>query len=505
MMKKQYFLSLLVCFAASALYAQPNEMRESRYVRSDAKGHLLYTPDSLGNIIPDFSRVGYREGRVALPFEKMTVILFPPDTGSAQGLIQAAIDELSKQPIGANGLRGTILLRKGIYKIPGTIKIQASGIVLRGEGEETVLVATGKGQRSLIYASGTGNWKEITGTRKKISGDYVPVGTHVVTVEGGGGFHVGDSIMIFRPCTQQWIHDLKMDEIAVRDSTTLQWAPNDYDLYFERVVRKVNGDEITLDNPVVMEMSAQYGGGEVFRYSFAGRIRNVGVEHLTCISEYNGDEDEDHGWNAVNFNRLEDGWVRNVTARYFGYSCVNLGEQSRNITVTDCKCLDAKSKITGGRRYSFNNDGQMNLVMNCFASEGRHDYVTGARVRGPNVFFNCKAEKTHADIGPHHRWAMGTLYDNIVSDGEINAQDRGNWGTGHGWSGVNQVFWNCTSSKFAIQDPWVSGKNYVVGMKGTPYAGRLPGRNPSFAEFTDVFGVSPGMLYLAQLHDPANQ
>jgi hypothetical protein len=117
-----------------------------------------------------------------------------------------------------------------------------------------------------------------------------------------------------------------------------------------------------------------------------------------------------------------------------------------------------KSLITGGRRYSFNNDGQMNLVMNCHASEGRHDYVTGAQVCGPNVFYNCTAEKTHADIGPHHRWAVGTLYDNIFTDGEINVQDRGNWGTGHGWAGATQVIWNCTALKAAIQDPWVSAK-----------------------------------------------
>ena len=63
--------------------------------------------------------------------------------------------------------------------------------------------------------------------------------------------------------------------------------------------------------------------------------------------------------------------------------------------------------------------------MNCQSTEGRHDYVTGARVCGPNVFYNCTAFQTYADIGPHHRWAVGTLYDNIITDGEINVQDRG--------------------------------------------------------------------------------
>jgi hypothetical protein len=303
------------------------------------------------------------------------------------------------------------------------------------------------------------------------------------------------------PGTKEWIHDLQMDKINQRDTTIVQWAPPEYDLHFERIITKIEGDRIFIDNPVVMAMEEKYGAGAIYAMKFDGRISQVGIENLLCESEFNGNEDEDHGWDAVHFNRVQNSWIINVTSRYFGYSCVNLGWQSRNITVDNCKCLDAKSKIIGGRRYSFNNDGQLNLVMNCFASEGRHDYVTGARVCGPNVFYNCRAEKTHADIGPHHRWAMGTLYDNIVTDGEINAQDRGDWGTGHGWSGVNQVFWNCTVAQAAIQDPWVSGKNYVIGMHGKSYNGRLPGRMLSYWEGTNKDGLLPSSLYLAQLKE----
>ena len=142
----------------------------------------------------------------------------------------------------------------------------------------------------------------------------------------------------------------------------------------------------------------------------------------------------------------------------------------------------------------------MNLFMNCHATEGRHDFVTGAKVAGPNVFYNCTATNTHADIGPHHRWAMGTLYDNIVTDGEINAQDRGNWGTGHGWSGVTQVFWNCTASKGAIQNPWVSGKNYVIGFRGEKYDGRLKGRPDAVWEGQNKQELAPLSLYQAQLN-----
>ncbi len=84
-------------------------------------------------------------------------------------------------------------------------------------------------------------------------------------------------------------------------------------------------------------------------------------------------------------------------------------------------------------------------------------------------FTTVRLKKTHADIGPHHRWAVGTLYDNITTDGEINVQDRGNYGSGHGWAGVTQVLWNCTVKRAAVQSPWTSGKNYNIGMKGDKY------------------------------------
>jgi hypothetical protein len=191
--------------------------------------------------------------------------------------------------------------------------------------------------------------------------------------------------------------------------------------------------------------------------------------------------------------------IRRKMARYFGYACVHLHDQAKSITVTDSRCLDAKSKITGGRRYSFNNDGQLNLIMNCHTTEGRHDYVTGARTCGPNVFYNCTAKQTHADIGPHHRWASGTLYDNIITDGEINIQDRGNWGSGHGWAGVTQIVWNCSAKRAAVQNPWASGKNYCIGLKGGKFAGRLTGRLDGEWEGQNKEGLQPGSLFCAQL------
>lgn len=473
---------------------------QSQWVKQDKDGYLTYIPDADGDVIPDFSGVGYKKNREPLSRIPATITLKPSGKDDGEQ-IQQAIDKLATQPIGSNGFRGAVLLEKGEYRIAKNIRIHASGIVLRGMGNGTKLIATGTGQRNLVVLTGQGNWQEHPGTRQKIMNKRVAVGAKWIRVENTKELHVGDSIMLFRPATEEWIRDIGMDQIERRDSNTLQWKTFDYGLQYERVVTKISGDSIQLDNPVVMAMEEKYGGGEIYRYSFSGRIRNVAVEDIQCISEYKNDTDEDHGWSAVFVGRVENGWVRGVIAKHFGYSCVNLGYQSRNITVSDCSFLEPKSQITGGRRYSFNNDGQLNLVMNCYTRGGRHDYVTGARVSGPNVFFDCKADSAFADIGPHHRWAVGTLYDNIETDGEINVQDRGNWGTGHGWAGVTQVIWNCKVKRAALQQPPASAKNYVIGLHGDVYDGRLPGRIAALQEGHNKTGLEPASLYQAQLND----
>ncbi len=497
-MKKTLFFAGIATLLA---FKPANQSQlESKILKIKSNGTLEYIADKNGNIIPDFSRVGYHQGDKPLPNIPVVKTLSPKGEDDRKA-IQEAIDEVSAMPVKKNGFRGTILLKKGTYKVHGSLEIKKGGIVLRGEGDHengTKIIAAGKGQRSLIKINGEGSLKEIEDSRVKIKTPYVPVGSFTFEVETAANFKPGDKIVLHRPGTDNWISDIQMDRIIEREGTR-QWKASEYHLNFERKIIKIDGNTITMDNPVVMQMENKYGGGYIFKYDFKGRISEVGVENILFESEYENDKDEDHGWVAVNYSKAENCWVRNVTSKYFGNSCVSLSNTAKQITVIDSKCLDAKSIITGARRYSFNNDGQLNLFMNLETTEGRHDYVTGAKTLGPNVFYNCKSTGTHADIGPHHRWAVGTLYDNIITDGEINVQDRGNWGSGHGWAGITQVLWNCKVKRAAIQSPWVSGDNYSIGTKGEKFTGRLAGK-PDGIWVDQNKDVKPQSLYISQLN-----
>ena len=172
---KVHSISLAILCSMIVSTATGQESWTSRYLKIKKDGKLEYVADSLGNTLPDFSRVGYLQNRK--PFPQVPIVkTIQPDGINDQLIIQQAIDEVAQMPLGSNGFRGTILLKKGTYRISGTIKIRTSGIVLRGEGEETKLVAAGKGQRALISANSSGEIKEVKDSRKKISDKYVPVG-----------------------------------------------------------------------------------------------------------------------------------------------------------------------------------------------------------------------------------------------------------------------------------------------------------------------------------------
>jgi hypothetical protein len=218
----------------------------------------------------------------------------------------------------------------------------------------------------------------------------------------------------------------------------------------------------------------------------------------------NETKDEHHAWDAIRVDSLVDSWVRNVTALHFADSCVNVGQRASRITVQDCAMIDPVSTITGGRRYSFVGSGQYVLFQRCYTRNGRHDFVTGKKDVGPTVFLDCLAERTHSDIGPHHRWSCGQLYDN-VKGGAINVQDRGASGTGHGWAGNAQVLWNCETATLICQRPWPPGsQNWAIGCTGANRKPSLAGRPPGIWHSRNT-PVTPRSLYLAQLKERINR
>jgi autotransporter-associated beta strand protein len=177
---------------------------------------------------------------------------------------------------------------------------------------------------------------------------------------------------------------------------------------------------------------------------------------------------EARAWSFVGVEAAENVFIRQIEARYFPYSATLAAADSKFVTTSEARSLLASGTVTGGRRYTYNiADGQLVLVTDSTASEGRHDFVTGSNVTGPSAFVGGTATAAFNDTGPHHRWASGILFDTIsVSGDAINIRDRGNMGTGHGWAGANSVVWNSKADSFIVQNP-PTASNWLIGSVGT--------------------------------------
>lgn len=533
------------------------ERGTSTVVGPGADGRLMYSKDKQGNRLPDFSYVGYHSGERAIPGVPVVAELSPAE-GDNTTAIQTAIDELGARPAGEDGFRGALLLKRGVYRVEGVLRVGQSGIVLRGEGngpDGTVLVAAGYGEgkfkRTLITVGNGNRIKLVDESRREIVDDYVPVGAHSFEVESAEGYAEGDRIVVHRPATEEWIRSIGCDRLkprwtGIRDvrwekdgpepglyyqrggsshvqripkkadetwelfkervpisrdgtklDVTRQWEAGHYHFYFERRITDIDGNRITIDAPIVHPLDEQYGGGAIVHYETPGRVYEVGIENLRLVSEFAkpveghpyGDPSqtgraEKHGWNAIKLHRnSENTWVKNVTGNYFGWSVVSAS--GVRATVQDCVSLGHASRITGGRRYPFMIDGQLNLMQRCLTFEGRHEFVAQARTAGPNVFVDCIGRNSKSSTGPHHRYSIGTLFDNVRSERAMESRFRGSSGTGHGWAGTQTCFYNCIAPGFNVDAP-PGGISWVIG---------------SGSEFSEETRVDPPSLYYRQVEE----
>ncbi|KAG0343899.1 hypothetical protein BG005_002122, partial [Podila minutissima] len=290
---------------------------------------------------------------------------------------------------------------------------------------------------------------------------------------------------IERHATDDWIELIGMED--------MEWDPADYTFRFERTILGIdsNSNTIKIDIPIVMSLDSEFPPAKIFELKYKEEmISDVGIENMCLESDYdeNDPDDESHAWYAVVLDNVHNGWVADVTTKHFVCG-IFASNWSRYITIQDCSVLEPISKSDSGdglRRYAFNLSGQMGLVKRW-------------RVCGPNAFVESKGEDATNDTGPHERWAMGTLYDNIICE-KINVQNRGHMGTGHGWAGVYQVVYNCTAKAKSIIRNAPRTKNWVIGFNGSlddrPSNEDIGIKAASFAPNATV---KPRSLYWSQL------
>ncbi|MCX2452515.1 DUF6298 domain-containing protein [Pedobacter sp. PLR] len=487
--------ALWICLNVSPAFAQKVKVVEPpKPVFQGKDGKLNYTPDEKGNRIPDFSYAGFMAGAQTIP-EATVKVTVPIRAGDATLSIQSALNYVAKLPLGKDGLRGAVLLEKGKYEIAGSLKINASGVVLRGSGtgaSGTLLHATGLDRLGVLRISGLDDRLEEKPV--DIRDQYVPVNAMKITLANAAAFKPGDQVIVHRPSPKNWIAAIGTDHFG-GGITSLGWKPGQRDIQWDRKIVAVNGNELTLDAPLTTALDALYGVSTVSKYSWKGRIERSGVENLKLQSSFDdkNPKDEYHRWTGIALENIKDGWVRQIVFEHFAGSVVSVQESANRITVEDCKSLSPVSEIGGERRYTFLTAGGQTLFQRLYSEYGYHDFAVGYCAPGPNAFVQCQAYLPYSFSGTIDSWASGVLFDVVNIEGQaLSFMNRGQDGQGAGWTAANSIFWQCSAARIDCYQP-PGAQNWAFG-NWAQFAG--DGYWDSSNE-----QIQPRSLYYAQLSD----
>ncbi|MDA1360593.1 hypothetical protein O1R50_13230 [Glycomyces luteolus] len=506
-----------VAFTAHAQDVEPAQALHSSLVYPGADGKLNYALEEQSDRkIPNFSWAGYRNGEAPIPTAETVpaaVELEPiPGETDATVRINAALAEVAAKPKDANGFKGALLLHPGLYPVAETIELKYSGVILRGSGRtgdpavSTIIRSTAK--------AGTEN--ELTGVECpiKIGSDDmgvkwetmpdgtapvpIPITSELVTagsrrfaIESTAGLAVGDNIIIWHPCTSDWIDAIDGGGVTARPP----WEPDKHPIMYNRFIKAIpTENEILIDAPVFNDLNFDLSKSYVYKWSNPNEVVNAGVENLRVdmglLAEETKEEQENekHADSCIVVSRSRDTWVRNVSTLHFKRSGVMV-RRSHRVTVDDVWARDPRSRPVGGMRYNFcaGYMAQQVLFTNVWASQARHAFVAGGGASTSGVvWLDSRSNNGLKESGGHAHWSQGLLFDNVREetsesdrDEVLNLHNREDGGAdesadAHGWSSVYSVLWNCTvgdgkdgfGRQACVQQPPTS-QNFAIGTKGT--------------------------------------
>jgi hypothetical protein len=498
--------SIAILISLGVLPGLPGASKQP-WVSFDSSGKLVYRTLPRGDRIVDFSYAGYMGGGVPLPRVR-AVRAVAPSGGDDTAAIQRAIDEVSAMPL-RGGFRGAIVLTPGTFLCSGALNLTASGVVLRGSGPiagGTTLKMTSEPHAAIVVA---GQQKiQAIGSAARIAEAYVPSGAQTITLDDASAFAPGDSIRITRFTTPQWLHFMGMDKM-VRDGQAETWVGNSISTV--RTVTGQRGNVVTLDVPLTDSYDRAFlppEGAEVTKVDLSGGIEEVGVESLHILAPARQVAFDDPLFHAMNLSGLRDGWIRDIYVDDTTEGIDAAGDTAR-ITIENVVFVHTTTITSSAKPADFALRGKQLLVLRCGSSGNDEFYViTGARNQGPNVVLDSTF-KGNGHIQPHQRWATGLLVDNAhVPEGGIDLMNRGEMGSGHGWTMGWGVVWNSSAASLVIQNPpgsanWSIGTSgseltapmKIIGVRGRDLGPDLP---QGFIESRN-HPVIPASLYRAQL------
>jgi hypothetical protein len=468
---------------------------QAQWAHFGTNGTLAYFSDDLTNHLIDYSYAGYGGGGVALPTNQPVMQTLNAIAGDNTTRVQNAINAVGNLALGANGVRGVVLLNPGTYEIDGVLSLNKSGVILRGSGTNNTALnfAANTNSGTAITIAGSSGATQVSGSSTyNITDTYVPLGATNFHVNSTSGLSIGTTIVVRRPWTTSWINAIGMSNL---------WSASGHQNDAERKITAINGTQLTVDIPLPTPIEQEWCTGTVFPYTDSGRVQQCGVENFSMVSIWGTNttgNTNGFGWTGVHFGNAKNCWVRDMAFTGFG-PAVNAATSSQTKWCTAQDCSYSRGVNNGSARPpAFEIDGQMCLFQRLNGVSGfEHLCQTADEATGPNVYLYCYATGSDFDGGPHRYWAVSLLTDNeygTVGNVHIVIITGGSNGWGAGYS----VFYNCHVNNYTIQCPAVDHHyNWWLGGSGI---NNNPSTDPGTFDHAGTT-LSPTSLYLEQLKE----
>ncbi|KAF9550869.1 hypothetical protein EC957_011416 [Mortierella hygrophila] len=511
-------------------------------------GYVAYNRQ--GDRIMDFSMVGWNEGNTELPdaIKDVPVVerLFPrhgadkdADTGDDTERIQRALDRVGqKAKVGVVQGKtvvptGALALARGVYRISKPLKVRYSGILFRGDpagGSRIVCQWESTGPRYAIEIEGQKD-KMLHDTRVPVVSDYTPVGSFFLALDptyfSESTLAVGDQIMVTRVGNDRWVEDIGMDDFDSSKKGVKPWKKMLAHMF--RTIRSLDPHTgiVRLDAPLPISIRRYYGGGWVTKYEDR-KIRAVGVQFLDLVFPKNvgrtteemldekGRGSEDYRFSyeifanyALRLDLAAHVYFSHITTAFF-HNFISIGTGVHHVTLDSVVHSYPDDMLSG--QSAFQLSGQFVLIKNSLSQGSFHFFVDINHVPGPNVVHRSQATnigKPHqplpldfapGEVGPHMKFCTGLLFDQVTTDGSIQIVNRGDMGTGQGYSGANSVVWNSRAREGILTHRAQGFQNFVIGSEDFEAENRQPWDSQGWKEHLGS-EVLPGSLYLRQLAD----
>lgn len=457
-------------------------------------------------VLPDFSYAGYDYSESAIPdtsswtvFNVTTYGAVADDGNYDDAAIQAAIDAAEA----AGG--GVVFFPPGRFMVSPNeivgenIFINGSNIVLKGSGSGAGgteifkdKMKVNNGRYIFEVAPTSLSESDITTIVSDASRE-----SYTVEVADASGLTPGQRVLL-RQDSVDFAHSYYSPQI-IDPLWTRLLSTQGFQLRELHTVESINGNTVRFREPLHISLEV---GSDPIRVRSYNMINNVGVEDILFKGNWDSypetfvhhkDDIHDYAWNAIRFDNVENGWVRNTEFR----------DWNQNIYIDGSAAMTLQNIVLSGKKghASIHTRRSYGILIKDSQDTAGHHHGPGIGYWGTGTVYLRYQMTPEQRMDSHSGSPYATLFDNVS-----NGQFDGNGGPHESYPHHGKYFvaWNfLLDGGPGNYDFWPSSRNghtfampYFIGLQGdsvsmtagTFAANELPGQ-----------AVEPVSLFEAQL------